>query len=260
MSGKAIDGDTDERQLSPLRLLVDNSISSHAEIAHGTYETIPGSTNRLFLVKMKPAKGDAWLRNQLECLPTIARLAREGIVRLHRTDEIDLEGWQRRGSYPYQAYGDIFRGVAFERVPPAVTRRALFQQESNRKGARIEFCQWLVKDYSKEWLDAPSAAKLLTPNDLHNLANVARFRAICRHLTENLYDDAFHMWTGETAGLSRFLTMDKTFANHIRTRGLDLPCFPIFPEELLSELDISKRDPMPYEYGRRYLLSGRPYD
>jgi|tagenome__1003787_1003787.scaffolds.fasta_scaffold20576126_3 hypothetical protein len=40
---------------------------------------------------------------------------------------------------------------------------------------------------------------------------------------------------------------------------LDLKCQPIFPEDIITELGIIEREPMPFEYGMRYYLNGTPY-
>jgi len=43
-------------------------------------------------------------------------------------------------------------------------------------------------------------------------------------------------------------------------KGLILRCVPVAPTDLLDQLGVAKLDPLPFEYGARYLLSGLRYD
>ena len=81
-----------------------------------------------------------------------------------------------------------------------------------------------------------------------NLAQIGQFKLLCRHLARTHYPDAFHVWTAEANGLDYFLMMDKRFPNAIRNRrDLDFRCKAVSPDELLSALGVSEKDPLPYE-------------
>jgi|SRR5271166_5901509 len=55
----------------------------------------------------KPQPKESWLRRQIECLPTISRLARESKIVLYTYSELEFEEWQgRRGMQG--TFGDCF--------------------------------------------------------------------------------------------------------------------------------------------------------
>jgi hypothetical protein len=250
----------------PKTVLLDNSVMSVALVAHGITVPVPGFANRLYLVQAKPVRAapEKWLRQQIECLPTIARLARTGMLRLHSYDELTLEAWRRPGSYPADPFGDVFEKIEIVNVPSAVRRGLFFQSDLSKHieaEALTRFCKWLLNGYSDQWLDAPYVRDKLTDFERRNLQAVDRLKAICRPLPDKHYGDGFHLWTGEANGLSYFLTTDRKFVRPVTNQGKrTLPCQPIYPSELLDDLGIKERDPLPYEYGRRYTLGGQPYD
>lgn len=161
-------------------------------------------------------------------------------------------------------FGDVFRDNKFAWVEPAVRRVLFFYIDFSRyvrSKTLIEFCNWLLNDCSEDWLEVPPISENIDEFQHGNLANLDRFRTICGNLSERHYDDAFHIWTGEVNGLSHFLTADRKFIRTATRDGkIKLACTPIAPGELLSQLVIVERDALPFEYGKRYYLSGQPYD
>jgi len=250
----------------PLKVLVDNSVKSFGIVAHGIHESIPGIENPLFLIQARPARtpDEKWLSSQIECLPTIARLSQEGTLKLYTYEELRWEAWKRSDSFPAQPFGNVFRENEITNVPSAI-RRGLFSDvepsEHMKAEALIEFCRLLLDGPLDRLLAAPIWQSKLTDFEKRNLDNIDRFRMICRPLSENQYGDAFHLWTSETNELSYFLTADRKFLRAATNqKKTALPCRPITPSVLLDELGIKERDPLPFEYGCRYLLSGRKYD
>jgi hypothetical protein len=183
---------------------------------------------------------------------------------LHTYSELRNEAWRRPGSFPASRFGDVFREAQILEVEPAVERSLVFQQDGatfNKAESFSEFCIWLMKHYSDEWLSAPFIQNRMKPQQVKNLREVVRYREICKSLSSKHYADAFHLWTGEVNGLTHFVTVDRKFINAIiGTRNLKPQCVPVLPTDVLDQLGIATRDALPFEYGARYLLSGQRYD
>jgi hypothetical protein len=69
----------------------------------------------------KPLPDNLWLRRQIECLPTIIRLAGEGRVVLYSYSELDFEE-MRASRGMAGTVGDLFSGVEIKRCEPAANR------------------------------------------------------------------------------------------------------------------------------------------
>ncbi|SNT53142.1 hypothetical protein SAMN05216374_4626 [Tardiphaga sp. OK246] len=243
--------------------LIDNSILSHGKFGYPISIALPNWGNRLALIQAKPAlpPDQHWLRTQIEALPTIARLAREKTLALHSYFELEMEEW-RGGNFPALILGDVFSNVEIARVS-APLDRSFFQTDMKDfvgADAQIQFCQFLLNDSSKI-LKAPKILARLTASQISNLKEAKRYREICRSLSPKQYVDALHVWTGELNGIETFLTTDATLVRALSSnKKLLLRCKPIFPEALLVEMGIANREPLPFEYGRRYSLNGLPHE
>ena len=203
-----------------------------------------------------PGPNEAWLQEQIEALPTVTRLAREGAIRLFRYIEFELEGL--KGKLGLRGLiGDLLNDVPIDDVPAAI-ERSNFQQPSNfekhaDKERLIEFCELLLSPN----FDPDQVCRLplrFTDFELENLRLLKRFREIRRALDRNHYPDAFHLWTAETNRLNYFLTTDKKFINLMthtsKTQG---PTRVISPADLLRELGVTEWDPLPVNESFHYL-------
>lgn len=192
----------------------------------------------------------AWRRKQVECLPTLARLAREGVLRLYSYIELAFEEWRgQRGMSG--SFGDLFAGIEVEKVTPAVERSHFRQtvhlKEHVSKEALTEFCTFLLDLDPSALQQAPEFWDTLPDFEKANLAQVDRFQHLCRNLTVNHYADAFHLWTAEVNGLDFFLMVEIAFPNAVRNkRDLGFHCQPITPEELLHHAGVTDLDPRPF--------------
>lgn len=250
--------------MNPIRLLVDNMIRSYANIAQTIRVPVPGFGNRLLLIQAKPARSanEKWLQSQIEALPTIARLAREKRIALTTYIELDFEFQRRKTGFPANLFGDVFAGVSIAGVTAPIERPYFFQEDMSayaRKKAQTEFCSWLLSieslPVSDEW------KRRIGPEQFKNFQRLDRYREICHSLHPSQFVDAFHLWTGEVNGIEGFLTTDGTLVRALGTnRDLQLKCRPVFPTDLLDALNVKERDPLPFQYGRRYTLNGIPYD
>jgi hypothetical protein len=245
----------------PRSVLIDNSILSHGEFAKPISVELPGFGNRLALIEAKAEK-DEWLRTHIEALPTIAHLARNNAIELYSYIELHLEH-MRGARFPGNALGNVFGKISIASVAPPIDRSLFIQTEiaefiSNK--SQTEFCEWLI-EVGSELLMMPKLLERLREPQRAALKNLQRYREICHSLSAVQYIDAWHVWTGELNGIESFLTTDKKFVNALSSnKKLVLTCTPIYPEDLLVELGVPDREPIPFQYGRRYYISGAPYD
>jgi hypothetical protein len=246
-------------------VLIDNSILSYGKFARPITVPVPGFGNRLALIEALRRRPDdqAWLREQIEALPTIAKAARDpNLLQLCSYFELEMEDW-RGGNFPEMVAGNVFHGIPIEQVNHSI-KRSLFVGTSGVEiasvDAQLKFCQWLLAN-GTDLLEKPGSHERLGTVQIDILRQLDRYREICKSLAPKHYVDALHLWTGELNSLQYFLTTDATFVRALQNnKRLKLICSPIFPDDLVSELGITDREPMPYAYGRRYQLNGTPYE
>ncbi len=245
-----------------MRVLIDNSILSDAQILEPVQEDLDGYVNKLALVRMRPKKPlkEVWRREQIECLPTIARIARDGWIELCTYPELTYEHWRARGSYGGFG-GNLFAGVHISQLEAPVSR-GIFQQTDRfiQSEMLTEFVEWLTEFYSDRILETPMLKEKINKFERDNLKNISSLRARCSKIERAHYGDAFHVWTGDVHGIPFFLTTDRRLIN-VATRNPKLfpVCVPISPSDFLYELDVVEKDEMPFEYGKTYLLNGKEY-
>jgi hypothetical protein len=196
------------------------------------------------------------LKNQIEALPTIMKLAREGNILIYSYIELDLE--TMRGSFDLRGgKGDLLKDVKVEDIPSAVDRSKLQQTDDFfKKESLIKFCKFLlevdVREFEKRhnWF-----LSRFTDFERQNIKSLKRFNELCCALDETHYPDAFHLWTAEVNGLDFFLTADRKFINVMsKTSRSHLKTKPIAPVDLLDYLGIKEREPMPIaDYDFHYL-------
>jgi hypothetical protein len=240
----------------PPRVLVDTSAFRHTRVADVGFfqETFRlGSREipiRVLGVKQKPLPGpeQKWLREQVQAMPTIARLAHERSISLCLYPELELEG-MAGPSFPSSPVGELLKGIAWESVPAAVERSKFQQMDLTiyvQKETVVNFCKVLL-----EWDQTALDAKVddwpfLTDFERRNLRDLGRFREICSALHETHYRDAFHLWTAEVNNLDYFLVIDKKFVNVItKTSRIALRTKLMAPADLVRDLGIPQLDPMP---------------
>ena len=251
--------------MKPIGLLLDNTVRSYGMTAETISVPLAGFGNKLLLIRAKKARSanECWLQNQIEALPTIARLAREGVVRLYSYIELDFEAMRSDTSFPRSFFGDVFAREPIIHLNAAINRSIIFQSnpiDHLQKYAQTQFCKWLLSiDPASQNFDQFAAR--LEADQLKNFRAAGRYREICRSLSVVQYVDAFHLWTGEVNDIECFLTTDAKLIRALGgNRGLRLKCEPVFPSDLLDKMGIVERDPLPFEYERRYTLNGIPYD
>lgn len=239
----------------PLRVLLDTTVLRHTATMVSVLKEHTlrvGSTETTYNVLGMQRNTDhisrgGWLKNQVEALPTIMKIARQGNILIFSYIELDFE--TMRGSFDLRGgKGDILKDVKIEDIPSAVDR-SKFQQTADffEKENLIKFCKFLlevdVKEFEKrrDWF-----LSRFTEFERQNLVSLSRFKDLCSALDETHYPDAFHLWTAEVNGLDFFLTADRKFINVMNTTSrTQLKAKPIAPADLLDYLGIKEREPMP---------------
>jgi hypothetical protein len=199
--------------------------------------------------KSLPRANEEWKKEQILCLPTIGKLAKDGVIKLHTYHEVNIEGWKRSAS---AGIGNALDGVNVISAKSAVERSYFFPADFftyTRNDKLIEFCKWLISLESENISEKLRTDIKYPKFTLENLSNVQRFRDICIDLPDKHLPDAFHLWTAEVNGAKYFLTTDKKFINKMtksKSPKFDLLCRPLSPKDLLSELNITVREPMKF--------------
>jgi len=254
----------------PITILFDNCINSLSDSLQGTIksqEVVWGDNVQEVKIvgyerRPLPDAEQLWKRQQIVCLPTVGRIAKEGKIELYTYNELQHEAWKRPGSFPPNLLGNLFAGISFKRVDAAVERSFFSQMELSEyilKKQVIEFCNWLLNSKVEDLAGRQWAQERYPAFLLNNLRGVQRFRDLCNGLAEKQYPDAFHLWTAEVNEIEFFLTTDQKFIRVMtETKRLHLPCRPLSPSDLLDILEIHERDSFKYETNQFYNVFGRP--
>jgi hypothetical protein len=250
---------------NPLRLLLDTNVLRHTATMVSVYKKHTmrlGSIEQTYNVLGMQRNTDHisrgnWLKNQVEVLPTIMKLARESNFLLYTYSELEIETF--KGSFDLRGgKGDLLKDVKIDDILSAV-ERSKFQQmdliEYSKKETLIKFCKFLLEVDFKEFEKRPRFLSKFTDFERQNLKSLNRFSKLCSSLDETHYPDAFHLWTAEVNGLDFFLTADRKFINVMnKTSRAHLKTKPIAPVDFLDHLGIKDREPMPVQdYDFHYL-------
>ena len=212
--------------------------------------------------KPTPSADQEWKRKQIECLPTVRRLAIDEKIELYTYNELTNEAWKRPVSFPANVLGDLFVDITFKHVDAAVERSFFFQMDISeyiKKDQVIKFCIWLLDSKVEDLADRLEGQKRYPAFLLNNLRKVQRFRDLCNGLAEKQYPDAFHLWTSEVNGIEYFLTTDRKFIRVMtETKHINLPCRPLSPTDLLSMLKINDLEPFEYQPNQFFNVFGKP--
>lgn len=240
-----------------LRILIDRNIVQYALTAEGAIQTktVKWGPHNVTLdihgYRARALPEAEWPRQQIEALPTIARLALEGKIVFCTSRELKFEAI--RGSRGRQGLiGDLFRGIAYEHVPAAIERSYFWQtinlnKYTSGEGQAGWYKNFLLEVDENRLLERLKGYIELPEFDHQNIENLGRFRELCKYLdTDDHIRDAFHLWTAEVNNLNYFLTVDKKFINKMtQSTPLFLPTPPITPAELIENLGIRILDPLP---------------
>lgn len=252
-----------------LRILIDNSVLSLSDTMQGVVKKFKSTLDavqscNIFAYERRPSpkESEAWKGEQISCLPTIARLAREGRIQMHSTPELGYEALRRPGSFPSNIIGQLFADIHIEELNTPIERSRFFQlpiEEHLSTKLMVQFCKWLLEVDGERLAKSDRIQTSCSEFEINNLMGLGRYRELCRGLGEGQYLDAFHLWSAELHKISHFLTVDKKFIRAITTnKKLKSTCLPISPSDLLDLLDVVDRDPFPYDHRETISVFNRP--
>lgn len=245
-----------------MKIFLDNCILSIAQSLQGAVKQKSihwGDTVQMVEIvgyqrRPLPSYDEGWKREQVLCLPTIGRLAREGKLSLCTYWEVLFEGWKRSGSSSIDEMGNVFAGSTIHHVDAAIERSYFFQTticEFIETEQVVEFCKWLLTPKIEVLAEKLSGNPRFPVAVLERFAQIQRFRDLCRGLAEKQFPDAFHLWTAEVNGADCFLTIDGRFIRAMtESKNINLPCKLMSPSTLLALLGVTERDP--YEHVEGY--------
>lgn len=263
-------------------VLLDNGIFSHSEFAECAVSKKHflwnGKEQTVFVhgVRRKSSKSNSPLQAQINALPTVGRLIRDGIIEAYEYPEIWCERMRYRMPLPF---GNALRGCK------VVTCSAPL--ERTKFVSTMDFAEYLAKGGRKDRrsgravgpatqlsflkllcaLDCKSVDVLvknakrlgLTDPEIESLRDLPWFQLMCETSgnPEN-YPDIFHLWTAERNRLHVFLTLDNRFADFVsrakNQKKIEIRTEVLQPLELLVRLGIKHPDPVALGGGRFYHL------
>lgn len=243
--------------------MMDTSVRKFGIAGQFTNEVLPGIENRLVVFKTRGSREESedWLQSQINCLPAIARLLREGLSVWYTYSELRLEIW-RLTKYPHMPFGDVFSGVHSVEVQSAIRRAILLVGYSDNLPEKLQkICEWLVSCDVIQLTRSRSFRSQMTDFEAESLEKVDGYRSIVDGIDPKHWRDAFHLWSAERNDIPFFLTADRKFINAITKDGKKkLGCTPISPSDYLNMMGVDKRDEFCFEPGNSYLLNGRVID
>lgn len=252
----------------PPRALVDLSVRRRALTLQTTYKpkTIEWGgrqfTETLLGVERKPAPNDAVLLQEVQAIPTIARLASEGKLQLCIYNETEYERWA--GKDGEWVSGDLLKRIDFHRIEPAVNRHVLpmsdvwSEYDDTEKHHRfLKFLRDTPLEIVQSLAEHPAVSRRLRDLDRLSLRHLQRFRDICKRVGENKLVDAFHIWTCEVNQIDYLLLIDFKLERVLaHPKPMVLNSCLVSPSALLARLGISEWDPMPYQDHVPTILEG----
>ena len=261
--------------LVPLTVLLDTGIFSHSEFAEGAIAE--GQIAAVHGVRRKIPKVKPELQAQINALPTVGRLIREGIIIAYEYREIWCERIRYRALLPY---GNALRDCEIATCNSPLDRTK-FRRTSNigqylAKGGKkdqksavagtasqIAFLKFLfeLEPGSVEALILNAQLLRLTEFEIESLRNLKWFQFLCeRSQSSENYRDVFHLWAAERNGLEVFLILEERLPNLVsrvrseKIRSIEIRTQVLRPLQLLSRLGIEQLDPVQVELGRFYNL------
>ncbi len=230
-----------------MKVLFDHSVRSDAIRAeHGVVKEPAELWGRPYTylkphTQVRPPRND-WRQDEIDCLPFIASLIKDGRVLPFTSAELEAEAF-RVVKYPSLGHEDIFADVNFEHLKPPIDRSkwGISIEQHLSKEDVIAYCECFLLSSSAERTEAfiegmrRNPRFSLTDFEERCLRRSGVFQQICKGIEKTHYPDALHVWTAEENGVDVFLTMDKKFRNVIQRQKANLHCRVLFPTALKSE-------------------------
>lgn len=250
----------------PVLVLLDASVLRRGHFADGSLriERMPWGRSELEVripgFRKRPDHQQEWLRQQVRCVPTIARLVRERVIEGYVSQEIQFE--KGMGRFDEPVIGNVFWGVPLKTARVPVCRSRFIQGgwgEAFGKEGILYLCRTLRQMQTaraRALSEMPELREHFHDFEKESLRSLGIFQSICKGLADAHLRDAYHLWTAERNGLDFFCIADRKFQNAIDTvrrhHGLPLKCKLVTPEELLDRVGVSELDSPPLQDGWFY--------
>ena len=269
-----------------MKLLLDAGVFINAEIGEYTTraETVRwGSSSQsreIPGIVRKPLAKDPSFQVERDALFTVGRLIREGRVTAYKYTEVAAELSRASNPVAVTALADC----KIMHCEPAI-HRSKFRQTRNfvetlNKGGKKDRNEGRMPSYFNQiptlsWfisltpadvsLILQHAAELqLSPFEIQSFRELEWFQILCnRSGSSENYVDVFHLWTAERNDLM-LLTLDRGIkklvsrVNSEKSPPVTMRTKVLSPNDLLVELGITERDPVPLESGKFYRLHELP--
>lgn len=235
------------------KVLLDNSIRQRAIMGEHcfrrTKDNFQGHPHEYLQQHIQsPPRRTDWLQPEIDLLPEIAKLIREGSLSAFSTYELYAEAFHVMKT-PTPLYIDAFENCEIGRLPSPFdrTKFGLSIEQFLSKSDVIDFCKSIFLSPSTERIEQfiegmrRNPRHSLSPFEERCLRKAHVFKHLCRGLDEKHYPDALHLWTAEESGLDAFLTLDKKFRNVVQRQKVDFSCQVIFPSEVFTLINQSNQ-------------------
>jgi hypothetical protein len=265
----------------PIRVLLDNSIISGAEIAeYVTLEQLASWGNKQIPIRLagygKKVSHSAALQEEIDAIVTVGRLIREGKIAAYTYSELKAEALRR--SATVKAFNSL-AGCQISSCPSPIEQGKFRQTakltESLAKGGKkdkkqnmnvgdfnqIPYLEWLIHldEHGIQFILLHHKEIGLTEFEVESFRQLDWFKFICSRFgsSEN-YPDAFHLWTAERNEIDIFLTLEKTLPNIVNqirqstSHKYQLKTSVLRPIGFLQSMGITDRDEVPIKAGQFY--------
>ena len=229
-----------------MKVLIDNSVRAGAVSPQNGHTSPNGTSPSLeeaFLQTQAGRPKRDWRQFEIEFLPNIANLIKEGLIQPFTTLELAAEATENLQSAS-NVNGDEFANIEFGRLTPTLNRTKLGvtgDQLASRENM-IAFCEsFFLTSSLKRTQDLITMMRENPRFELSDFEEACLrrsnlFRAICKGISEYHYPDALHLWTAEENGVEVFLTMDAKFRNAMDRQNVHLKCKILFPSDIVDRI------------------------
>ena len=231
---------------SQMKVLIDHSVRQHGIVGERGFVSAQGSLadqKYLYLQSQsrnKPQRAD-WLQPEIETLPNVAQLIRDGRLQAFTTNELYAEAF-RVEKFPSPAYINIFEGCSINRASAPFERSkfGLGGEQFMNKDDVIAYCKSFFLTPTQNGIEKfiegmkRNPRYDLSPFEEQCLRNAPVFQNLCRGIDESHYPDALHLWSAEENALDAFLTLDRKFRNVVERQNINFKCRIMYPTELVA--------------------------
>ncbi len=163
--------------------------------------------------KQKFDESQKWLQTELNALPHVISLVKDGVVSLFSSFELKSESMGLSTRPSLDSEYDLFKGVKIGTVPPPYNRTVVWSGDEESFVTNKKEKEAFLRDIKNE-----------------------RFRSLDQLTQGNKQADVFHVITAEYSNLDCFLTLDRKFLKAINgQKKVSLRVEVLSPSELVAK-------------------------